>query len=66
MITYVWEKNSHRFYEENGLVRAKVEAARVSPENLGVRRQKKQRGSGKRMTSTVSAVKIWECIVFGG
>lgn len=47
------------------MVRAKVEAARVSPETVGVRRQK-QRGSGKKLTATVSADKIWECIVFGG
>lgn len=48
------------------MVRANVEAARVSPENLGVRRQKKQRGSCKRLKGTVSADKIWEGIVFGG
>ena len=41
------------------MVRAKVEAARLLPENVGVRRQKKQRGSGKKRTATVSADKIW-------
>lgn len=59
-------KNSSRFHEKNGLVRGKVEAARSSPENLGVRRQKKQRGSGKRLTGTIHADKTQECIVFGG
>lgn len=58
-------KNSSGFHEENGLVRGKVEAARLSPENLGVRRQKKQRGSGKRLTGTIRAG-TWEGIVFEG